>query len=165
MSLPRAIANPAAIMALLIATVAPKLWLQQRSTDVDERHLSRDIAATFRARGFAIEVEHFAPGPAIAATQGPCRLLIRNGDRARELGTLFEMEGANVGPVSIGYRGVWKPGPAAARAIVERFAQNNAARLGFFFARPAVLAVAQSSRCPDMRHLLDPISAHSARTT
>ena len=165
MSLSRAIISPAAIMALLIATVAPKLWLQQRSTHVDEYHLSRDIAATLRARGFSIDMESFAPGPAVAATLGPCRLLIRNGDRARELGTLFEMEGAAVGPLTIGYRGVWKPGPAAARAIVERFTQDSAARLGFFFARPAVLAVAQSPRCPELRHLLDSISAHSALAT
>ena len=149
-------------MALLAATIGPKLWLQQRSAQVDEKHLGLDLGRRLHATGFAIAVEHFAPGPAIFATRGACRLLIRNGDRARELGTLFRMEGAAMGPVLIGYRGHWSPRPARSRAVIERLAQDSAARIGIFFDRPAVLALAQGRHCPDVRPLLDPITVRAS---
>lgn len=164
MSLPPLAASATAIALLLAATVGPKIWLQQRSAQIDEDQLLAEVSGRLDGMGFTLRAEHSTAGPLIKAVRGPCLLSVRNGDRARELGTLYRIEGAGIGPVLIGYRGEWTPDPAPARAVIERFTQNNATRVGLPFARPAVVAVAKSAQCGRILEHLNGIMARSYLT-
>jgi len=90
--------------------------------------------------------------------------MVWNGDRARELRLVFQLAAADYGPVLIGYRNEWRPYPAPARSVLERFAQDGAARLGIQLERPAVLALAQTGSCHAVRQALNGLIAHSSVT-
>lgn len=158
----RVLLDRLALVLLLAATVGPKLWLEKRSVQADVERLNADVAGRLRAIGFRVSTPVVATGPAVSATRGACHLLVRNGDRARELGRVFELEAADYGPVAIGYRGVWRTRPAGARSVLERLAQDGAARVGLFFERPAVLALAHGEDCEDVRDALAGIRVHAA---
>lgn len=151
-------------VALIVASVGPKLWIQRHSAQVDVDRLDGEISRRLESVGFRTWVDRKASGAAVHAWRGDCRLIARNGDRARELEGIFRLEAADYGPVAIGYRNFWSPHPASARAVAERFVQDGAARLGVDFGRPAVIALAQSGPCPGVREVLSHLAAHSATT-
>ena len=152
--------------ALLVAvSTGPKLWLQRHSTQVDSERLNRDIAGRLEALGFHTVVDRDVPATAVRAFRDDCRLIARNGDRARELGVIFKLEADEYGPVAIGYRNVWSSDPAPVRAVIERFAQDGAARIGFNAGRPAVIALAQSGRCSGAEQALTDLVAHASIKT
>lgn len=149
--------------ALLVAvSVSPKIWLQRHSAEVDADRLNLDIAHRLTAIGFQASIDRSLSVPAVRAARAGCRVLARNGDRERELRDVFALEGSGYGALAIGYRGTWTARPAGARAVLERFAQNGMARVGFDFARPAVIALAQSGSCPGVREALSAIAARAS---
>lgn len=154
--------DSAVIAALLVAaSTGPKLWLQRYSTQVDTDRLNHDITRRLHALNFHATIDRDVPATAVRAWRNDCRLIARNGDRARELSVIFKLEAAKYGPVSIGYRNDWSPDPAPARAVLERFAQDGAARIGLHFGRPAVIALAQSGACKGVREALSGLVAHA----
>lgn len=146
---------------LVTASTGPKLWLQRYSTQVDTDRLNRDITDRLQALDFHAATDRDVPATAVRAWRGDCRLIARNGDRARELNVIFKLEAAEYGPVSVGYRSAWSSNPARTRAVLERFAQDGAARVGFQFGRPAVIALAQSGSCKGVRKALSGLVAHA----
>lgn len=149
--------------ALLVAvSTGPKLWLQRHSTQVDSERLNRDITRRLEALGFEAAVDRDVPATAVRAYRGDCRLIARNGDRARELGIIFKLEADEYGPVAIGYRNAWSSDAAPIRAVIERFAQDGAARVGFHVGRPAVIALTQSGPCDGAKQALSGLVAHAS---
>lgn len=149
----------AATLAAL--SVSPKLWLQRHSAQVDGNRLNQDIAARLAAGGFQVALDPDLSVPAIRGMRGNCRIVVRNGDRDRELQGIFDLEEPGYGPVVIGYRHRWARHPAAAGAVMERFAQDGLARVGIKVARPAVIALAATGPCAGTRAMLDGIEAHA----
>ncbi len=152
------------LMAALLVTlsVSPKIWLQRHSAEVDTDRLNLDIAHRLTAIGFRASIDRSLSVPAVRAVHADCRVLARNGDRARELREIFALESFGDGALAIGYRGKWTARPAGARAVLERFAQNGMARVGFDFDRPAVIALAQSGSCPGVQKALNNIPARAS---
>lgn len=151
-----------AAVLLIAASIGPKLWLQRHSAQIDSERLNRDIMHRLKVLNFRAVVDRDVPATAVRAYRDDCRLIARNGDRARELGVIFRLEAHQYGPVSIGYRHGWSTDPAPVRAVVERFAQDGAARVGFNLGRPAVIALAQVGRCNDVRRALGKLVAHAS---
>lgn len=147
---------------LVAASVTPKLWIERRSTQVDVDRLDEEIGRRLKAASFRISIDRSPAVPAIRASRPDCRLILWNGDRARELSVIFKRSALDYGPVLIGYRGHWSPDPARGRAVLERFAQDGAARVGIHFGRPAVIALARSGPCRGLPKLLDGLTVHSA---
>ncbi|HTH28872.1 MAG TPA: hypothetical protein VL918_10425 [Sphingobium sp.] len=147
--------------ALVIASAGPKLWLQRRSAQVDTDRLNHDIMDRLKALGFSTTIDRNTPATAVRAWRKDCRLIARNGDRARELAVIFALEATQYGPVQFGYRGAWSADPAPARAVLERFAQDGAERIGFHVERPAVIALAYAGACKGIREALSGLQAHS----
>lgn len=159
--MPNCLGNVLVAMSLIAASVGPKLWIQRHSAQVDTNRLNNDVNRRLTAANFETAIDNYVPATAVRARRADCRLIVRNGDRARELSEIFKREAAEYGPVVIGYRGDWTSRPARARSILERFAQDGAARIGFDFGRPAVLALAQSGRCVGVREALRGTIAYS----
>jgi len=151
------------LAAVLLATlsVSPKIWIQRHAAQVDTDRLNRDIVRRLTANGFRTSIDRNLSVPAVRAWRAECRLLVRNGDRARELLEIFSQEGAGYGALAIGYRGSWSMRPAGARTVLERFAQNGMARVGVDFERPAVIALSQSGGCPGVRDALGGIAVRA----
>lgn len=150
------------VAGLLVAgSTGPKLWLQRYAAHADADRLNADMRGRLEALGFATALDAATPATAVLAWRDDCRLVARNGDRARELGVVFAMEAAEYGPVAIGYRGHWSRHPAGARAVMERFAQDGARRIGFDIERPAVVALARSGRCDGVRRALSRLTVHA----
>lgn len=147
---------------LVVASVGPKLWLERRSAQVDADRLNNEIARRLEAANFSTAVDPQLSATAVRAWRPGCRLIVRNGDRVRELGAIFKLEAVEYGPVLIGYRDAWSAHPGIARAVLERFMQDGAARIGFDFGRPAVIALAQSGNCRGVREALAGLVAHAS---
>jgi hypothetical protein len=159
--MPNWLASAAIAASLVAGSAGPKLWLQRYSAQVDADRLNADISRRLEVLDFRTAIDRDVPATAVRAWRKDCRLIARNGDRARELGVVFRLESTEFGPVAIGYRGAWSPDPAPARAVIERFAQDGAARIGIDFARPAVVALAQSGSCHGVREALSGLAAHA----
>lgn len=153
-----------ALILLIVASIGPKLWLQRRAAQVDMDRLDREMRQRLEAANFQVTIDEHLAAAAVRAERQDCRLIVRNGDRARELGAIFRLEASRYGPVMIGYRNHWSSRPAGARAVMERFAQDGAARLGVQFARPAVIAMARSGPCSGVQQLFRDLLAHSTVT-
>jgi len=149
---------------VLAASVGPKLWLQHRSAQTDTEQLNRDVTSRLAAERFEFRIARGPSGSAIEAWRPDCRLMVWNGDRSRELRLVFQLAAAGYDPVLIGYRNEWRPYPAPARAVLERFAQDGAARIGIQLERPAVLALAQAGSCHAVQQALNGLNAHSSIT-
>lgn len=161
MSRRRAILSGIGLVLALLLTLVPKIWIESRSAQVDVGRLDADVAARLRTLGLRAVIVPWSPDPIVMAKSDHCDVLVRNGDRARELTSLFRLEMAYLGPVEIGYRGVWTAHPAASRSVLERLAQDAAMRVGLRVDRPAVLALAHSGRCPDLKMTLRGLTVHS----
>lgn len=161
MSRRRAILSGIGLVLALLLTLVPKIWIESRSAQVDVGRLDADVAARLRTFGLRAAIVPWSPDPIVAARSDRCEAFVRNGDRARELTSLFRLEMAHLGPVEIGYRGIWTPRPAGSRSVLERLAQDAAMRVGLRFDRPAVLAMAHAGRCPDLKAALRGLAAHS----
>jgi hypothetical protein len=143
----RNLASPLLVALLATATLAPKLWLERRSAHIDIARLDADIAARLQASGFRTAIDLETPGTAVRAWRRDCHVFVRNGDRARELASVFRLDATSYGPVFYGHWGEWSTGLPPWPSIVERHAQEAAKRIGISFARPPVLAMARSSQC------------------
>lgn len=161
MSRRRAILSGFGLVVALLLTLMPKIWIESHSAQVDVGRLNADVAARLRTLGLHAAVVPWAPDPIVEARSDHCDVIVRNGDRARELASLFRLEMTRLGPVEIGYRGVWTPRPAGSRSVLERLAQDAAMRVGVRFDRPAVLAMAHSGGCPDLKGALRGLATHS----
>jgi len=160
--MPKWLVSALAAASLIAASAGLKLWLQRYSTQIDVDRLNTDIIHRLKALNFATAIDPDGPATAVRAWRKDCRLIVRNGDRARELSVIFKREAVEYGPVIMGYRDVWAPHPPPARAIVERFAQNGAARIGINFGRPAVIALALSGSCKSVKEALNGLVAHAS---
>lgn len=149
---------------LAMLSVSPKLWLQRHSAQVDSERLNGDIADRLTAMGFRVALDRDLSVPAVRAVRADCRLIARNGDRARELHALFNLERGDYGAVHFGYRGQWTAHPAGVRAVLERFGQNGLARVGIDLARPAVIALAATGPCAPTLEALSQLKAHAFRS-
>lgn len=149
----------ALVAALLVTTVAPKILLERNPAQADLARFHAEVAAALSRSGF--ETSLLPDKSAIIGRRGGCRILVQNGDRARELGKVFQVKALQFGPVAIGYRGRWGGGPAASRSVFEQIAQDSLARMGVSFDRPAVIALASSPTCQDVRPNLAGIQIHS----
>ena len=147
---------------LVMASIGPKLWLERRSAQVDADRLNEEIVRRLEAANFHAAVDPELSATAVRAWRPDCHLIVRNGDRSRELGAIFKLEAMKYGPVMIGYRDAWSAHPTMARAVLERFMQDGAARLGFDFGRPAVVALAQSGTCRGVKEVLAGLVAHAS---
>ena len=147
--------------ALVAASAGLKLWIQRYSAQVDVNRLNGDITRRLQALNFDASIDRNVPATAVRARRKDCRIIARNGDRARELSVIFKLEAVEYGPAIIGYRNIWASQPPPARAIFERFAQDGAARLGLNFGRPAVIALAQAGRCNGVKEALSDVVAHA----
>lgn len=160
--MPNWLGSTLAAALLIAASIGPKLWLQRHSAQVDSERLNRDIMRRLELLNFRTVIDRDVPATAVRGYRGDCRLIARNGDRARELGVIFRLEAHKYGPVAIGYRHGWSPDPAPVRAVVERFAQDGAARIGFNVGRPAVIALANAGRCSDAKQALSNLVAYAS---
>ncbi|WP_157218521.1 hypothetical protein [Flavisphingomonas formosensis] len=158
----RAVASSALLGAALIATVGPKLAVEERAAQLDLGRLNADVERRLRHSGFKTTIDAIDPEPAVFAVRGSCSLLVRNGDRARELNHLFTIQAAGLGPVEIHYRGDWHRGSTPGRAIIERSLQDSVERIGLHVGRPAVLAAAWRGGCEGLGAILAGITAHAS---
>jgi hypothetical protein len=143
----RDLASPLLVALLAAATLAPKLWLERRSAHIDIARLDADVATRLQASGFRTAIDLETPGTAVRAWRRDCRVFVRNGDRARELASVFRLDATAYGPVFYGHWDKWSTRLPPWPSIVERHAQEAAKRIGISFARPPVLAMARSSQC------------------
>jgi hypothetical protein len=160
---PNWLGNVLLASSLAALSISPKIWLQRHSAQVDSERLNADISDRLAGIGFHVALDRDLSVTAVRAVRADCRLIARNGDRARELHDIFNIERSDYGPVRFGYRGQWTAHPAGVRAVLERFGQNGLARVGIDVARPAVIALAAAGPCAGASEALSRIEAYAFR--
>ena len=132
---------------LLVASLAGKFVSELAPFHLDEDRLAHDVALDLQRRGFAVQLQQGFLVPLVAASQGACRMLVRDMAPSGENAGGVEQDLHGLARRSYQFDGVGYDRPPRIYVAGLFYIDREAVRLGLREGWPPLLAIGDNGQC------------------
>lgn len=133
--------------ALLVLTVGAKMAAYRPQDEGDRVLVAESVSALLSQRGFAIRTEPRSSGIVVTATNGECRMKVREYPPEGTYAATIAEQARPIGPLKFAYRGELISAPPKVRPLLATYVRRVEQRLGFSPWRAPILAIAAAPAC------------------